>query len=83
MKAGVGFLCFDIDPAEATMGLLHMLVGRRVRDAGGTGGMLLVMLALAGLLTKAPARQARSPRGPLNAEGSGEPFLDDGSSGIR
>lgn len=40
------------------MGLLHLLTGMRngLPRAGSGGGMLLIMIALAGLLTKKPVR---------------------------
>jgi hypothetical protein len=44
------------------MGLLRFLIGMRVRDTRTTSGLLLVMLALAGLLAKKPAKQAQPPR---------------------
>jgi hypothetical protein len=51
-------------PAEAAVGLLRMLMGMRngLRGARSSGGMLLVMMALAGLLTKKPVRGTDSKR---------------------
>ena len=45
------------------MRLLRMLMGMRsLHGAGSAGGMLLVMMALAGLLTaKSPKRASRDP----------------------
>jgi hypothetical protein len=46
-------------PAEAVMGLLRMLTGMRngLRGARSSDGMVLVMMALAGLLTKKARRR--------------------------
>jgi len=51
-------------PAEATVGLLRRLTGMRngLRGARSSGGMLLVMMALAGLLTKKPVTGTDSKR---------------------
>jgi hypothetical protein len=57
------------------MGLIRLLMGmrNRPRAAGSPGGMLLVMMGLAGLLTKRPVRgrdevllggSTERPRGP-------------------
>jgi hypothetical protein len=50
-------------PVEGTVGLLRLLTGMRdgSRGARSSGGMLLVMMALAGLLTKKPVKRADSP----------------------
>ena len=43
------------------MSLLRMLMGlRNVSGAGSSGGMLLVMMALAGLLTQKHARRSQA-----------------------
>jgi hypothetical protein len=45
------------------MSLLRMLMrSRNVSGAGSSGGMLLVMMALAGLLTQKHAKQADGKR---------------------
>lgn len=51
-------------PAEGAVGLLRLLTGMRdgSRGARSGGGMLLVMMALAGLLTKKPVKRADSKR---------------------
>lgn len=51
-------------PAEAAVGLLRMLTGMRngLRGASSSGGMLLVVMALAGLLTKKPGRGSNKKR---------------------
>jgi hypothetical protein len=47
-------------PAEGAVGLLRLLTGMRdgSRGARSSGGMLLVMMGLAGLLTPKPAKRA-------------------------
>ena len=51
-------------PAEGAVGWLPLLTGMRhgSRGARSSGGMLLVMMTLAGLLTKNPDKRADSKR---------------------
>lgn len=51
-------------PAEAAVGWLRLLTGMRngLRGARSSGGMLLVMMALAGLLPQKPTKGTDSKR---------------------
>jgi hypothetical protein len=60
----MGGVALAYQPVEAAMRLLHVLMGLRNgrRGARSSGGMLLVMMGLAGLLTKKPVRGTDSKR---------------------